>query len=285
VQGGGTIDKIVKPVVNTERYMFGVKPYLAHLRVFASLIPAAIIVSNISNAADPALAIPPQAQIDTALAAQIAQEETEIGVKPHSIVSVTDQALSATEALRRGDYQAAASLSQQLLARSRLRAFSFSPFDRFINHLSAGDDAKYLAGLNAWVSHSPRSALAYLLRASYFVNTAWLIRGSEFDHAVPDEHMQVFRQNLNLAANDIRQAITLDPKIPWSYFLQLRIAGGSENQQELDRVFSAGIKRYSAFYEMYRTRLKFLQPKWGGSIAAMYQFVADSAGKATPASP
>jgi len=226
-----------------------------------------------------------QAQKDAAVAAQIALEEAEIGVKRHSIVPVTDKALSATEALRSGDYQSAASLSQLVLAKSKLQAFSFSPFDRFINHLSPGDDARYLAGLNAWISHSPKSALAYLVRATYYRNTAWLVRGSEFDRAVPDEHMRTFKENLSLAANDVRQSIALDPKNPWSYLLQVQIAGGGENQQELDRTFRAGIARYPAFYETYRTRLRFLQPKWGGSIGEMYRFVTDNAGRLPPSSP
>jgi tetratricopeptide (TPR) repeat protein len=222
---------------------------------------------------------------DALVAAQIAQETAELGVKPHTALLVSDMALSATEALRRGDYQSASSLAQGILAKSKLQAFSYGPFDRFINHLSPGDDPKYLDGLNAWISHSPKSALAYLLRASYYKNTAWLVRGSEFDNEVPEEHKRAFKEFLARAGDDVRHSIALDPKIPWSYLLQLQLTGGSENQQELDRVFDAGIARYPAYYDLYLTRLKFLQPKWGGSAGAMYKFVADTAGKAPSTSP
>jgi len=256
--------------------MLGLKADSIHAKRLAAAFLAAIIIAGAATAAE---------SPEAALAAQVALETAELGVKPHNIVHVTDQALAATEALRRGDYQSAATLSQQVLAKSKLRAFSFGPFDRFIDHLSPGAEAKYLAGLNAWISHSPKSALAYLLRASYYWSTAWTVRGSEFDDAVPDEHKRAFEENLDLAANDIRQTIALDPKIPWSYLLQLQIAGGRENQQALDRVFSAGSTRYPAFYEIYRTRLKYLQPKWGGSTAAMYKFVADKAGKPPSSSP
>jgi tetratricopeptide (TPR) repeat protein len=235
--------------------------------------------------ATPHAPTPLQAQNDAFLAAQVAQETAELGVKPHTVVLVTDKALSATEALRRGDYQSASSLAQEILAKSKLQAFSFRPFDRFVSHLSLGNDSKFLDGLSAWISHNPKSAMAYLLRASYYKNTAWLVRGSEFDKAVPEEHMRTFKELLGRAGDDVRQSIALDPKIPWSYLLQLQLTGGSGNQHELDRAFGAGIARYPAYYDLYLTRLKFLQPKWGGSVGAMYKFVADHAGKAPPSSP
>jgi tetratricopeptide (TPR) repeat protein len=237
------------------------------------------------TAADSPAVSPQEAQKDAFLAAQVAQETVELGVKPHTVVLATDKALSAAEALRRGDYQSASSLSQEILAKSKLQAFSFGPFDRYINHLSPGNDSKFLDGLNAWISHTPKSAVAYLLRASYYKNTAWLVRGSEFDNAVPEEHMRAFKEFLGRAGDDVRKSIALDPKIPWSYLLQIQLTGGSENQHELDRVFDAGIARYPAYYDLYVTRLKFLQPKWGGSVDAMYKFVADYAGKPPPSSP
>ena len=237
------------------------------------------------TAADSPAVGPQEAQNDAFLAAQVAQATAELGVKPHTGVLVTDKALSAAEALRRGDYQSASTLAQEMLAKSKLQAFSYRPFDRFITHLSPGNDSQFLDGLNAWISHSPKSAVGYLVRASYYKNTAWLVRGTEFDQAVPEEHRRAFKEFLGRAGDDLRQSIALDPKIPWSYLLQIQLAGGNENQHELDRVFGAGIARYPAYYDLYLTRLKFLQPKWGGSVGAMYKFVADNAGKAPPSSP
>jgi tetratricopeptide (TPR) repeat protein len=245
----------------------------------ASLLAAA------EAAADSPTVSAVQAQNDAALAAQVAQEAAELGVKPHAVVLVTDKAMSAADDLRRGDYQAASVLAQDILAKSKLQAFTFSPFDRFVAHLSPGNDEQFLAGLNAWISHSPKSALAYLLRASYYRDTAWLVRGPEYDDAVPEEHRQAFKEYLRRAGDDVRQSIALDPKIPLSYVLQLQLAGGGESEHESARVFNLGIARYPASYELYRVRLHFLQPKWGGSIGAMYKFVADNAGRAPPSSP
>lgn len=226
-----------------------------------------------------------QARNDASLAAQVAQETAELGVKPHTAVLVTDKAMFAAEDFRRGDYQAASSIAREILAKSKLQAFTFSPFDRFVAHLSPGNDAQFLAGLNAWILHSPKSALAYLLRASYYQHTAWLVRGSEFDDAVPEEHGQAFREYLRRAGDDARQSIALDPDLPSSYVLLLQIAAGGESERETARAFNLGAARYPAYYELYRVRLRFLQPKWGGSVGAMYKFVADNVRQAPPSSP
>jgi tetratricopeptide (TPR) repeat protein len=254
-------------------------------RTYLSGLFLASLLAAAGAAADSPTVSALQAQNDASLAAQVTQETAELGVKPHTAVLVTDKAMSAADDLRRGDYQAASVLVREILAESKLQGFTFSPFDRFVAHLSPGNDAQFVAGLNAWISHSPKSALAYLLRASYYRDTAWLVRGSEFDDAVPEEHRQTFREYIRRAGDDVRQSIALDPEIPLSYVLQLQLAGGGESEREAARAFTLGVERYPASYDLYRARLRFLQPKWGGSVGAMYKFVADNAGRAPPSSP
>jgi hypothetical protein len=166
-----------------------------------------------------------------------------------------------------------------------MQAFSFSPFYQFIDHLSLGDDPQFLDGVNAWVSNRPQSAFAYLVRATYFCKTAWLIRGEDFSAAVPAEHMRLFNEYLERAASDVRQSINLDAKIPSAYLLRLQISEVHDEPRDVEQVFLDGITRYPDYYPLYRVRLDFLQPKWGGSAAAMYQFVTQYAAGAPPSSP
>jgi Domain of unknown function (DUF4034) len=205
----------------------------------------------------------------------VAEETAKLGVKPHTIVLTTDKAMSAADALRRGDYPAAELLAKNVLAQSKLQSFSFHPFNGFINNLSQGDDPKFLEGLNAWISHSPESALPYLIRAKYYTDTAWLIRGPDFDAAVPGQHMRAFQEFLRRAEDDARRSIALDPNIPWSHFLLLEISGSRDNSQQLDQVFRDSVARFPDYYELYRIKLHYLQPKWGGSVDAMHQFVRE----------
>jgi len=219
------------------------------------------------------------------VAAAVAQEIAKLGIKPHMDVATTDKSMSAADALRRGDLQAAETISKAVLAQSTLQSFSFAPFNRYMGSLSQGGDAKYLDGLNAWALHSPKSALPYLLRASYYYTTAWSIRGEDFSAAVPDAHRQGFQDFLKLADEDVRRSIAIDAGIPWSYFLRLEITAVRGDSQELDADFRDGIAHFPAYYELYHVRFRYLQPKWGGSTAAMYEFVEQYAGNAAPSSP
>jgi tetratricopeptide (TPR) repeat protein len=219
------------------------------------------------------------------LTAQVAEEAAKLDVKPHTIVLTTDKALSAAEALRNGDYQSAEVIARNVLAQSKLESFSFHPFNTFISNLSEGGDPQLLEGLNAWISHSPQSALPYLIRAKYLVDTAWLVRGDDFDKAVPAKHKQAFHELMDRADDDVRRSIALDAGIPWSYFLLLQISGSRENPQQMDQVFADGVARFPTYYELYRIRLHYLQPKWGGSPEDMHQFVNRYAGSAPASSP
>jgi tetratricopeptide (TPR) repeat protein len=215
----------------------------------------------------------------------VAQAATPGDVRPQAAVSTTDKAMSAAEALRNADYRSAEILAKDVLAHSRMQSFSFSPFGQFINHLSQGDDPKFLAGLNAWISQSPNSSLAYLIRANYYSDTAWQIRGTDFESRVPGEHMKGFQDYLGRAQVDVLRSIALDSKIPWAYYLWIRITAVHGSTAELDQAFRKSIARFPSYYRLYQIRLYYLTPKWGGSAEAMYQFVKEYAEAAPPASP
>jgi len=227
----------------------------------------------------------PGASTVGSLAPLVAEEYSSLNIKPKTTELTTDKALRAADALRRGDYQAAESITDDILTRSKLEAFSFQPLDRFITHLSPGNEPNFLDGLNVWVKNRPQSALAHLIRAKYFYDTAWLIRGEDFSSAVPPEHKEQFDENLGRAEDDIRHSIELDSNIPWSYYLRLQIAEVRDAPNEIEQVFLAATSHYPEYYPLYRLRLYFLEPKWGGSAAAMHQFVAKYAGSVPPSSP
>jgi len=254
--------------------------YLFVLPRLAPLAP-----TDVSHQSGSTAARAPGASTVGSLDPLVAEEYASLNIKPHSAELTTDKALRAADALRRGDYQAAESIAGEILTRSKLQAFSFQPLDRFITHLCPGNEPGYLDGLNVWVKSRPQSALAHLVRAKYFYDTAWLIRGEDFSAAVTPEHKEQFDENLGRAEDDIRQSIKLDSNIPWSYFLRLQIAEVRDAPNDIEQVFLAATSHYPEYYPLYRLRLYYLEPKWGGSAAAMRQFVALYAGGVPSSSP
>jgi Domain of unknown function (DUF4034) len=233
-------------------------------------------------------AVQPSAQARFAaesLAAVLAEETSKLHLKPRTIVSSADEAKSAADALRQGDYRTAEKLTRNVLTRSQLGVFAFQPFDRYLGRLFPGNEPKVLDSLNAWISADEKSAIAHLLRASYYRQAAWSIRGEDYAYRVPNEHWQAFKENLALAEDDVRKSMALDPTIPSAYSLWLLVLASEGDAHKLDAAFIESIGRFPTAYDFYSIRLKFLKPKWGGSIGQMYGFVNQYAGGAPESSP
>ena len=229
--------------------------------------------------------VPAQPPRPDSIALQVAEETATLHIVPKSIETTADKAVKVADALRHGDYKTASTMAQDIAKHSRLQAFGFAPFNRFIGALSGGDDPEYLVGLNQWVDREPRSALAYLLRSEYEYKAAWSARGEDFAQKVIPEHWKTYREEMVRADDDVKKAIKLDPNIPWAYYQWLHVAAGGGDTTYIDKVFRTGIARFPAYYSLYETQLTFLEPKWFGSNEAMYGFVTQFAGKAPPNSP
>jgi len=97
--------------------------------------------------------------------------------------------------------------------------------------------------------------------------------------------MSSFETYIEKAAIDIDTAINLDDGNPYGFYLKLRILQGFGISEKLQRAFAESIAKYSGYYAFYAVVLDTLQPKWGGTPAAMYAFVDQYAGRAPENSP
>ena len=66
------------------------------------------------------------------IALQVAEETATLHIVPKSIETTADKAMRAADALRHGDYKTASTITQDIAKHSRLQAFGFAPFNRFI---------------------------------------------------------------------------------------------------------------------------------------------------------
>lgn len=206
---------------------------------------------------------------------------------PHAPTHPTlfERASAARAAIRAGKFAQAQKLIAANFTASRIGRWSFQPFANFIDYVAAPAGDAFGKQLDAWVTHDPKSATAYLVRADYERRLAWSVRGNGFAGDVGAEHQQLFASDIAAAAKDVQTSIQLDPRNPLAWFMNVSIqrdAGGNTAQQQ---AFEQAIARYPNYYALYSVRLAGLQPKWFGSISDMDQFVARYAGTAPADSP
>ncbi len=220
-----------------------------------------------------------------ALNAEIASETAQLVPKPRSIVLISETALKAREAIKWGDFAAAGKTISDILANSHIENWRFYPFNLFMFHIAREQDDVLLAKLNEWVDSQPDSAIAYLVRAKYYDDVGWVVRGSQFWANIQPKNREKYQQYLQQAAEDVSSSIQIKSDNPYAYFLLLEIIKSGGNTAEVDDAFKKGIEKFPTYYPLYEQRLFTLQPKWGGSIGAMYDFVDRYAANAPAGSP
>jgi tetratricopeptide (TPR) repeat protein len=216
-------------------------------------------------------ASPPGAE--EALAVMVAQRLKELDLQAKTVVTPTDLGLETALAIKNSDFAKASQIAQDVLARSQLQSWRFYPFNEFIGSVPHGEDAVLLQHLNLWLTKAPQSAIAYILRATYYAQIAWAARGSEIARNVPRRSMEEYEDDMQRSRADLLKSISIDQKNPWSYYELLRVAASDGDSREVERVFQLGIAAFPTYYPLYKSRLHSITPKWGGNVGAMYKFV------------
>ena len=198
---------------------------------------------------------------------------------------VADNASRARKAIRRGDYATALKITTEVLARSKIENWRFHPFGEFISDLGYVNDPDLGIHLDEWVARDKDNAIPLLLRAQYYYDKGWAIRGGKFSAETQADRSVAFADYMAKALTDIEVAIRLDERDPYAFHLKLRILQGYGNSRVMKVAFEAAQAKFPEYYPLYDVYLNALQPKWGGSIAAMYAFVDKYAGEAPEFSP
>jgi tetratricopeptide (TPR) repeat protein len=230
----------------------------------------------------PSTALPGAEQ---ALAPLLAQRTAELGIKPKTTVTPSDLALEARVAIKNGNYARAERISEDVLTGSRLQSWRFYPFNEFMGSVARGDDPVLLEHMNTWLVQQPNSALAHLLRALYYQETGWAARGRDPVSMVPARLMTQFAEDMKRSRADLEMSISLNPKIPLTYYELLSVASSNGDSPDVEHVFQFAIKAFPDYYPLYKTRLRSLAPQLGGSVNAMYAFVERYADAAPGNSP
>lgn len=218
--------------------------------------------------------------------AEINAKFAALSVQPHAVELTTEKALRFRAAVEQGDFHSATSIATEVLGQSHIENWRFHPFGQFMNGLSDLTDPSYQANLDKWVAQASKNAFARLVRAQFQYDLAWAQRGHGFSAKVDPHHMAAFGHAMVQALEDVNQSLTLDPANPYGLALRLRVMRGlGAPQEQMKETFEAAIAKYPNFYGLYREMLSGYNPKWGGTIPAMYAFVKQYAERAPTYSP
>ncbi|MBK7974434.1 MAG: hypothetical protein IPK07_14525 [Deltaproteobacteria bacterium] len=147
------------------------------------------------------------------------------------------------------------------------------------------DAAVLRANLDRWRTELPDSPIAHIALGEFVLGTAFHARGGKFAAQVPEENWAPFRARVKQARQILEDAPPAAKKCPGWYHAMLQVlrADGSATRDEATRIFEAGLALDPSYHALYWARVEALQPRWGGSFAALRELAerARTAGAAT----
>lgn len=228
---------------------------------------------------------PARAALASARAEIIGQKVAALTGTPRKVELTSETALAVHKAIEARDFAAARRITDTVIAGSRLQAFSFYPFNDFMANIVYPASADFEQGLDAWIAESKDYGVSRVIRAYYYNHKAWQARGEHFASATQAAHMQAFAALVAKALADADAALALDKRLPWTHFLKLTILSGHGDSAAMRQAFADGISAFPDYYPLYTMRMRSLEPKWGGSVRELLEFVDTHAGAVDEKSP
>lgn len=136
------------------------------------------------------------------------------------------------------------------------------------------------AQVDTWIAKYPQSPHAINAKAAYLIKRAWFYRGSGFSSTVPDEAWPIFNDYIARARVLLESTRKVSIKSPlWfsnMFTIQMAQSWPRPAYEALIKDFLANGQNYpGAYFDAFSG----LQPKWGGSFAAMDAFARNAAAR------
>jgi tetratricopeptide (TPR) repeat protein len=128
--------------------------------------------------------------------------------------------------------------------------------------------------LDAWKRASPKSAFAYAASGFAYEKMAHKARGSGYMQDTPASNVESMDRLLLQADADLRQAISLNPKVTPAYTAMIDAGALSLGRAYAMDAGRRGLTVDPANFSIYSALMWFAQPKWGGSLQAMNNIAA-----------
>ncbi len=138
--------------------------------------------------------------------------------------------------------------------------------------------------LDAIVAQQP-TPLAFLVRGCHAIQWAWQARGRGSSSTVSAQDWKTFEERIALAKQDLLYAAQGDPQDPTPHAYLIIVAKAQDAPDEVAwQHFSAAIARQPDHFLAHDAMLSKISRRWGGSDAAMFDFVQRRVAEAPPGS-
>lgn len=131
--------------------------------------------------------------------------------------------------------------------------------------------------LSLWVKRRPHSAIAHAAEGIYQENLGWMMRGTQWAQDTSDTQFMNMERHFKLAYGELEEATKLDPLLSVAYAHLVRMYKAFATREARTELFKEAIAHCGNSFAIRYEYLYSLQPRWGGSIAAIRQFIADDA--------
>ncbi len=139
------------------------------------------------------------------------------------------------------------------------------------NYLVSGANVEKL--ITDWVSRFPESHFANLCAGSFYIDHAWRARGEGVISAVTSTGLRLFHERLEIAAQYLEKAFSLDPSDPLPPAYLIHVATGlGWNRSAMEKQFRRSVAADKTEYEAYHAKLNYLKPEWHGSEQDLLSF-------------
>lgn len=133
--------------------------------------------------------------------------------------------------------------------------------------------------LDKWAEEHPDDAWAYLMRAKFFTDKAWLARGNGYASTVSQEGQQTFDDQNKLFVDELKKALAADPSNVITHILLVTWAKDSGHPTEAFKYFEQGDKVSPGNILLHWRMFMLLRPRWYGNKEVMFGFLRQQSAK------
>jgi tetratricopeptide (TPR) repeat protein len=190
-----------------------------------------------------------------------------VNVDPVSIVEKLKAGNFATIETQIKTYQAAANADPR--AEMNL-VYAFNAF--------ALPDSAIADQVKIWTAHAPDSAIAHCARAVVLEQAAGRARGREggpSSSIQPDAFVEM-EKDLSQATMEADSARSLDPELMNAYLIAINAAKFESDPVALEDASKRALGKFPLSFEVRRSLIIAMAPRWGGSYDAMDKFANES---------